>query len=289
MELLQLKYFCHAATTENFTKTAKEFHVPQSNISQIIKRLEDELDVPLFTREGNRVKLNENGRLFYREVSEALEQIENVTNVICGNTTSGKLRIGIQMSRHRVMKALRKFQESFPGADVVTAYFSDTSSLDDFDLVIAEGLQESERYSKQLIFRDRIVLATAPGRIPPDQPITAEVMQDLPFVTLHSKSLMYRDTLAICKSFGFKPRITLQSENSQFIPQCVNLGFGVALIPEKAWSWAFSSDFLEIRNVGDFYRETYLYRKKTRLTNRFAEAFCELLMEEYRDVTEVAQ
>ena len=289
MELLQLKYFCHAATTENFSRTAKEFDVPQSNISQRIKQLEDELTVSLFTRKGNRVKLNENGRLFYHEISEALEQIENATNVLCGNATPGKLRIGIQMGRYRVMKALSNLQRSFPELDVITEYFSETSNLDDFDIVIANNLKESERYSKRLIFRDRIVLASANGLLPPDQPVTAEVLKGLSFITLHNKSLMYRDTLAICKQFGFKPRITLQSENSRFVLQCINMSFGVSLIPEKAWSWAFPPDYFETRSLGDFYRETYLYQRKRRRPNRFAEAFCSLLIEEYRTLEGEAQ
>ena len=43
MELLQLMYFCDAAETENFSRTAKKYHVPPSDISQSIKRLELEL------------------------------------------------------------------------------------------------------------------------------------------------------------------------------------------------------------------------------------------------------
>ena len=48
MELLQLKYFKDAALTENFSHTAKNFYVPQSAVSQSIKRLETELGVELF-------------------------------------------------------------------------------------------------------------------------------------------------------------------------------------------------------------------------------------------------
>ena len=50
MELLQLKYFCDAAQSENFSKTAKKFGVPTSNISQSVKRLEKELSTPLFAQ-----------------------------------------------------------------------------------------------------------------------------------------------------------------------------------------------------------------------------------------------
>ena len=46
MELLQLTYFCDAAVTQNFSKTAQKYNVPPSNISQSIKRLEIE-NMPL--------------------------------------------------------------------------------------------------------------------------------------------------------------------------------------------------------------------------------------------------
>ena len=65
MELLQLKYFCDAAETENFSLTAKKFEVPPSGISQTVKRLEEELGTELFIRGANRVSLNEQGRIFY--------------------------------------------------------------------------------------------------------------------------------------------------------------------------------------------------------------------------------
>ena len=50
MELLQLQYFCNAAETENFSKTANNYNVPTSNISQCIRRLENELNTTLFDR-----------------------------------------------------------------------------------------------------------------------------------------------------------------------------------------------------------------------------------------------
>ena len=54
MELLQLRYFCDAAQTQNFSKTAKKYLVPTSNISQSIKRLEKELGCELFEHRGNK-------------------------------------------------------------------------------------------------------------------------------------------------------------------------------------------------------------------------------------------
>ena len=72
MEILQLKYFCDAAQTQNFSKTAKKFLVPPSNISQTIKRLEKEVETTLFERHANKIKLNDAGLLFYKNAKTAL-------------------------------------------------------------------------------------------------------------------------------------------------------------------------------------------------------------------------
>ena len=78
MDLLQLKYFCHAADTLNFSKTAQAFLVPPSNISQCIKRLESELNVPLFIRSANRIQLSPQGELFHQGVRKSLDLLESI-------------------------------------------------------------------------------------------------------------------------------------------------------------------------------------------------------------------
>ena len=82
MELLQLKYFCDAAVSENFSETARKFFVPPSGISQSIGRLERELGCALFLHSGNKIRLNEEGRIFYRSASAALMLLAEGADVI---------------------------------------------------------------------------------------------------------------------------------------------------------------------------------------------------------------
>ena len=64
MELLQLKYFQSVAKYENITKAAKELHISQPSLTITIKRLEDELNVPLFNRKGKKIELSVFGKNF---------------------------------------------------------------------------------------------------------------------------------------------------------------------------------------------------------------------------------
>ena len=71
MELLQLKYFKAAAELENFSAVAEKYYVPQPSISATIKKLETELGVQLFDRNGKRITLNSNGKIFYEKIASA--------------------------------------------------------------------------------------------------------------------------------------------------------------------------------------------------------------------------
>lgn len=73
MEIRQLKYFVNAATTMNFTDAARLSNVAQSTLSQQIRQLETELDVPLFHRQGKHVQLTADGKLFLVDARRILD------------------------------------------------------------------------------------------------------------------------------------------------------------------------------------------------------------------------
>ncbi len=76
MELLQLKYFCELADSGTLTKTAEKLYISPSSLSHTIKRLETELGVELFEREGRTIRLNDYGREFYSHVKNALDTLD---------------------------------------------------------------------------------------------------------------------------------------------------------------------------------------------------------------------
>lgn len=280
MELLQLRYFCHAAMTENFSKTAKEFHVPQSNISQSIKRLEDELSVSFFSRKGNRVVLNERGRAFYQEVSEALEQIENAKNAACGTTGSSTLRVGIRLGRRIVNQAINAFIKQFPQVEVIATKFDSNSEPDDMDIIVADKELEVDGFVSELVFHDKIVLITPKGLFPCGPSVCAEDLRMQSFITPKEGSFMHQYTFKICKSFGFIPRITLQNESSHLVPDCVEQGIGVAFLSQQLWAPVLAGKALDIKSIGGFYRDIYIYQRKGN-SPKYVNQFYKLLREEF--------
>lgn len=276
MELLQLTYFCDAASTQNFSQTAKRFSVPPSNISQSIKRLEEELGTPLFSRTANRVALNSRGEAFYREVSGALAMIRHAAGAAKGVGEEGVLRLGIRISRRIAMQAVSAFQSSYPSINIVAEHGDHTQS-DDFDLIISDATFNHPDFERVRSFREQILLAARTGVLPEGEELKAADIMDKPFITMSENYSMHALTLDICRDLGFRPRIALQGEDPVYIRRCVTLGLGVALVPALSWRGQFSPE-VELRKVGNYSRDICIYSRRNIYVPEYVRAFYEMLV-----------
>ena len=139
MELLQLTYFCNAAETENFSKTAKVYNVPASNISQSIHRLEAELGIKLFDRTANRISLNEKGRQFYEDIKKSLVLIDNAkAKMHEQDEVSGEIRILALTNRRIATKAIEIFEREYGGVSFFINHSPDEDT-DKYDLIITDS------------------------------------------------------------------------------------------------------------------------------------------------------
>ena len=76
MNLQQLEYLKVIAKTKNFTTASNILSVTQPALSKAISNLEQELEVPLFEREGRSIKITSFGNVFLEYASKALDEIE---------------------------------------------------------------------------------------------------------------------------------------------------------------------------------------------------------------------
>lgn len=76
MEFRKLQYFESVARWSSFTKAAEELHVAQPTITAAIKRMEEELGVPLFVRDRRSVVLTCEGEIFLEKVRDILGRID---------------------------------------------------------------------------------------------------------------------------------------------------------------------------------------------------------------------
>ncbi|MBU0969358.1 MAG: LysR family transcriptional regulator [Proteobacteria bacterium] len=96
MEFRQLKTFRAVADNQSFTRAARKLFMAQSSVSAQIKTLEQELDVRLFDRIGQRVLITDAGSTLYEYARRMEEMTKEIRSEMSGaGQTRGSLTIRI--------------------------------------------------------------------------------------------------------------------------------------------------------------------------------------------------
>ena len=77
-ELYQLEQLLAVSECGTLSQAAEQMHLSQSALSRSMQRLEAELQVTLFTRQKNRIELNECGRMAVEHARRIVEQARDM-------------------------------------------------------------------------------------------------------------------------------------------------------------------------------------------------------------------
>lgn len=282
MELLQLTYFCDAARTENFSRTAEKYKVPTSNISQTVKRLERELGVKLFKRGANSITLSEEGRIFYDGARRALDTLEQTTRRICDDDYGPhEMRLLISNCRRIVTGAIEKYRVLYPDVSISINHSSNEGEAD-YDFIISDTVSSPEKYNEHFLLSERILLAAKRGsNVALLRPDNMAALSTERFIVLDSSRLNML-TEQICVGAGFYPNVVIRTDDPYYVRKYVEMGLGVALIPELSWRGLFS-DEVTLIEVGDYVRNVKLYMQKDKILTKREKTFVDILSSCFED------
>ncbi|MCP2027534.1 LysR family cyn operon transcriptional activator [Flavobacterium sp. HSC-32F16] len=181
MELRQLKYFLKAKELLNFTEAASVLFISQSTLSQQIKQLEDELQVPLFNRIGKRITLTEAGNLFsvyaQQSISKASDGLEVLKDL--NNLEAGKIAIGVTYAlRHVVTKALIVFSSEYPKIQFQIVFGTSQELIQKLNLFELDVILTFEEIASEAHFKYRELFTS---------PMALVTSSETPFI--HKKNI----------------------------------------------------------------------------------------------------
>jgi LysR family transcriptional regulator, transcriptional activator of nhaA len=105
-----LYYFWKVAKHGGISPAGRELHVSQPTISTQLKNLEDSLGVPLFLREGKKLRLTAQGRVAFEYADQIFGLGQELTHAIQGHLSNSRmdLNVGITdvMPKHLVYQFL---------------------------------------------------------------------------------------------------------------------------------------------------------------------------------------
>ncbi|GLY11550.1 LysR family transcriptional regulator [Pseudobacillus badius] len=243
MELRQIKYFMEVAKEEHVTEAAHRLHVAQSAVSRQIAKLEDELGVELFLREGRNVKLTHAGKIFLQHMESAMNEIDRAVAAIDSylNPEIGKIRLGFPNSLAtktlpRVISAFRS-QYSDIGFDFHQGANKELRELverGEIDLAFVSPVPESTpEISTEVFFSEsmRVLLPIQHRLAKKDSVNLRELMNDQ-FVLFRTGYDMRSLVIEACRQVSFEPKVGFESDDVYTMKGLVEAGLGVSLLPE---------------------------------------------------------
>lgn len=291
MELRQLRSL--VALNEclfNVTATAQKLHLVQSAVSQHLAKLEEELGVDLFIRQGKRLTgLTEAGRqvLFYAR--QTLADCDNILAVGREHVeeSSGVLRIGTTHTQacYVLPPVIRQFRKLYPSVDLqihqgtpdqlVTMAMNDEV---DFS-ICTESIGDNPGLTAINCYRwNRSLIAPKDHPALKMRPLSLSKLCEFPLITYvfgFTGANQFRTSFA---RLGLTPTIVLSAADTDVIKTYVREGMGLGIIASLAYSADIDSD-LGTRDMSRLFpwETTRIAYKSDKYLRRYQEIFIELL------------
>lgn len=242
MELKQLRNFRAVAQAEHVTRAARQLGLSQPSLSRTIRRLEREIGVPLFDRQGRQIRLNPSGRVFLRQVESALHELEEGRREVVDRAGSGTGEVVLLATALRSLpELLRSFRAHHPrvGFRLTQAGASEMAeqlARGECDLSISSVPIEGPDLRSVPLMTEEILLALPPGhRFLGRTEADLREFADEPFVALRRGYDLRDLTDRFCQEAGFVPDVVCELNEPGAIRNMVAAGLGVAFLPEVSW------------------------------------------------------
>lgn len=286
MEIYQLEYFVKTAEVLHFTKAAELCFVTQSGLSQQIKKLEEELGMPLFIRIGKKVQLTEAGSVFLIHAKRVLENVQNGKQAIedLNQMIGGELRIGVTyIFGLLILPIVNTFAHRYQNLKIIVDYGT-TESLEqkllnnDVDVVLVIPSHEIESgIQKVPLFTSNMVVAVSKKHALANlDKIAFKKIEEIPLVLPGKGSNSREFVEELFQKFNLKPKISIELHSIHALLQMVENSDWATIVAEKALKDWDTIKAIQITGVPTK-RDSYMLTMKA-----YQKKAVKLFMEEFR-------
>ncbi|MFT3744426.1 MAG: LysR family transcriptional regulator [Pyrinomonadaceae bacterium] len=291
MHIETLKVFCDLVDLESFSLAAERNFVTQSAVSQQIRSLEDKFKRRLLERiRGRReVKLTPAGDVFYQEskkVLAAYDQLqENLRGVVGKIGGTVKVATVYSVGLHELPDKVREFMTKFPAAKIDLEYSRTTRVVRDvLNGTVELGILAFPEPRRGLTITpmpdDRLVLISPPDHKFADRKKLKVSELDGEEFVLFERDVPTRKAMdKIFKTNEVEVKKVAEFDNIETIKRAVEVGFGIAIVPESAVAESRKAGTLAVVQMTEKYwiRSVGVVHRTDRNLSIAAKKFLELL------------
>ncbi|MEN1966701.1 LysR family transcriptional regulator [Lentibacillus sp. N15] len=242
MEWQQIEYFQTVARVQHITRAARILSISQPALSRSIARLEGELGVPLFEREGRSILLNRYGELFLKRANRILKEyydgkreIQDLINPDYGEVSLGFLHT---LGMEKIPDLIGTFRKQHPQ---LRFSFNQNNSAalvkqlvsGEFDLCLTTPMETNVRISWQKLWDEELfVIVPADHKLANRESITLDEISEESFIAIKEGNSLRQIMDQLCEEAGIRPKILFEGEEIHTIAGLVGAGLGVSIIPD---------------------------------------------------------
>lgn len=225
-----------AARHESYTRAAVELSLTQSAVSRQVQALEQQLGLTLFRREGRQVQLTDVGRLYQREMSEALGRIRSATlQAMAYQSGSGTLRLATlpTFGSKWLLPRLHDFYKTHPGMLVhinsrIDAIDFETSGI---DAAIVVGTRDLPGLISHRLHAEELVVIVSAQVADTHAGWTPTLIAEQRLLTVANNPNVWGDWFSHHHLPHRMMRLGSSFELTSHLVQAVRAGIGIGLVP----------------------------------------------------------
>lgn len=238
------RLFRICAQTCHFTQAAELAYRTQSAVSQSMARLESELGVLLFHREGKRLKLTEAGQILLEYCDETADRSQSLETELANlrGLLSGRVRLAASSTTacYWLPGPLAEFRGGYPGirlkllngpTEQIVRWLAEGEA----DLGLVTLPVDDPRIAlTPLLVREDVLIAAPGSRHLLRRPPRLQDLQGVPFVQ-PDPSIRTRGFLdTVFARAGVAPEVVLEIRGLEVVKRYVGKDFGVSIVPRMA-------------------------------------------------------
>jgi DNA-binding transcriptional LysR family regulator len=244
MHLETLQVFCDLVETGSFSAAASQNFITQSAVSQQVRTLEARFDQPLIERTRGHVQPTPAGQLLYqasKEITgryrELREQMQSFGSVVGGSV---RLATVHSVGLYELSEPLKQFLKAYPQVNVRIEYRRSNKIFEDvlsgrIDLGIVAYPTRRPQITVIPFREDRLVLVCAPHHpLARRRSATVKDLDGEPFVGYERDIPTRRATDRVLRRKNVAVRYVMELDNIETIKRVVEIGAGLALVPEPS-------------------------------------------------------
>lgn len=235
------KIFCTVANSKSYKEASEKLDFTPANISMQIKNLEKQLDVKLFNRENDGVKLTEEGKQLYELINKSISSFDFAEKVIKGQNdlANGTINIGCQshLTNYYLMEYIKKTKDDYPNLNVgltcgaVSNEMFEMLKNHKLDFVITDVIptETDEFVIEELKKVNNIFVAKEPLKIE-----NVKELEDLRYILNFDYTITTKNLMKVLKEYNVKIKPNMKCDTTEIRVEAVMNGLGIAYVMKEA-------------------------------------------------------